>query len=106
MEPQTESSTEIDVDRACFEKAKMNGEETFTLRAQDITAPLCIDFWVKVQQRMRGYLTQGFTLAQAEEAVRGFYFLTPEVEEGDTKLSQACAMAGRMERWPNRKLAD
>ena len=49
MDPHTESATPIveqATDYNCFTKAKRNGEPTFTLRAQDVTADLVVDFWV------------------------------------------------------------
>ena len=106
MDTQTEFHTPVDTDLSCFEKARANGEETFTLRSQDITAPLVVDFWVKVQQRMRDYVKQGLTPEAAVLAVRNFYFLMPDVPLSDVKLTRACAIAGAMEKWGNRRLAD
>jgi hypothetical protein len=36
----------IDVDCSCFQKAKAKGEQTFTLRAQDISSPITICYWI------------------------------------------------------------
>jgi hypothetical protein len=32
----------------CYEKARANGEQTFTLRAQDQTSPAVIAEWIKL----------------------------------------------------------
>jgi hypothetical protein len=65
-------------DDSCFEKAKVAGEQRFTLRAQDVTAPKCIAFWI---------------LENIETAP-------------DDKLRHALDDALRARRWPNRKTAD
>lgn len=108
MEPQTESNTPAtpDTDLSCFEKARANGESTFTLRAQDITAPLVVDFWIAVQDKMKAFLSTGLSLEAAEKATRAYYFLDRPVVNTDRKLTQACALAGAMGKWPNRRLAD
>ena len=106
MDEQTDSSTPGETDRSCFQKARANGEETFSLRSQDITAPLVIDFWVKVNQKVRAHLRCGLTLEAAVAAVRSHYFMEPEVDANDKKLARACAIAGKMEKWMNRRLAD
>lgn len=96
-----------DADLACFAKARAKGEETFCLRSQDITAPLVIDFWIKCQQQVRTRMEMGMTPLEAVKSVRAFYFLdTPDVRPVDLKLSGACSIAGAMENWPNRRLAD
>lgn len=96
----------VDTDLSCFEKARASGEQTFSLRSQDITAPLVIDFWVRVQQKVREHVKAGLTAEQAVKAVRSYYFLEPDVHLEDTKLSEACRIAGAMEEWPSRKIAD
>ena len=109
MEQQTESATPIveqATDYDCFTKAKKNGEPTFTLRAQDVTADLVVDFWVKIQQKVREHMNAGLTKMQAVQAVRSYYFLETYVPASDVKLSGACRIAGEMEKWPARKLAD
>jgi len=109
MDPQTESATPIveqATDYNCFTKAKRNGEPTFTLRAQDVTADLVVDFWVKVQQKVREHMHAGLTMMQAVQAVRTYYFLEPDVPASDVKLSGACQIAGEMEKFSARRLAD
>lgn len=90
----------------CFEKAQERGQPTFTLIAQDITADLVVDFWIKAQQKVREHMDAGLTMTQAVKAVRSYYFLEPDVPADDAKLSGACAIAEAMSRWPNRKIAD
>ena len=86
MEPQTESSTPetavppMDTDYACFVKAKDKGEPTFTLRAQDESAPMVVEFWAETN------------------ALR----LGPQ----HPKILQAFAIAEKMKQWPNRRQAD
>lgn len=65
-------------DDSCFEKAKAQGQQRFTLIAQDKTAPRCIAFWI---------------LENIETA--------PE-----DKLRHALEDALRARKWPSRKLAD
>jgi len=107
MEPQTESSTPVmNVDHACFEKAKLMGDPTFTLRAQDISAPLAVLFWAKCQQRIRAYLNDGMSLEEAVDATRKYYFLE-SVPCGDPKIDGALEVAKAMRLWPGIvKLAD
>lgn len=61
-----------------FEKGKANGEQLFTLRAQDMTAPSTICWWI----------LQNIATAPEE------------------KLRHALEDALRARRWPNRKMAD
>ena len=63
---------------SCFEKGKANGEQLFTVRSQDITAPSTICWWI---------------LQNIETA--------PE-----EKLRHALNDAIRARKWPNRKHAD
>lgn len=111
MDPQTTSSTPIiDLDTDCFTKAKAHGEPTFTLRAQDITADLVVDFWTIVQIRVRENMNAGLTMVQAVQAVRSYYFLesinSPRYPTGDIKLDTAVMKAEVMRQFKNRKLAD
>ncbi|HKW13829.1 MAG TPA: hypothetical protein VJS69_05025 [Candidatus Krumholzibacteria bacterium] len=79
----------------------------FVLLAQDITADIVVDFWIKVQQRMREHVKHGLTEAQAAKAVREYYFLEKmDVTITYQKLAEACAIAGAMENWGTRRLAD
>jgi hypothetical protein len=65
-------------DATCYEKAKAKGEPTFTLRAQDMTAPQTILHWMSLNAE---------TLTH-------------------TKLASAGAIAAVMRDWPHRKRAD
>ena len=110
---QTESHTPIDTDMTCFEKAKAHGEPTFTLRAQDITSDLVVDFWTIVQIRVKENMDAGLTMMQAVQAVRSYFFLEsvnspryPKRNTGTAKLATAVLMADEMRQWPDRKLAD
>lgn len=62
----------------CFERAQATGEQTFTLRAQDITSPETVCFWI-----MRNIET------------------APE-----EKLRCALETALSMRNWPNKRRAD
>lgn len=65
-------------DDSCFKKAKANGEQRFTLRAQDVTTPKTICFWI-----MENIETSG-----------------------EEKLRHALEDALRARKWPHRKIAD
>jgi hypothetical protein len=85
MEPQTDSSTPIavkdmDSDYACFVKAKDKHEPTFTLRAQDFSAPATIDAWIEFNEHTMGV--------------------------DHPKIVGARAIAAQMRAWPNRRQAD
>lgn len=112
MNPQTESHTDVQEtdDRTCYEKAKANGEATFTLRAQDITADIVVDFWTIVQIRVKEYMDAGLSLDRAVQAVREYFFLesvnSPRYPTGNVKLDTAARLADVMRQWPARKMAD
>jgi hypothetical protein len=72
------ATAEKDKDRNCFVRAKQRGQLTFTLVAQDITAPTTIAEWIKLN----------IETAPAE------------------KLREALDDAIAMREWPNRKNAD
>lgn len=74
--PETEFNCGKDVD--VQDKARATGEQTFTLRAQDITSPKLICLW----------MAENIDTAPAE------------------KLRHALEDALRMRIWPNRKRAD
>ena len=38
----------------CYEKAMAKGEPVFVLRAQDITAPAVVEYWIARNQRALG----------------------------------------------------
>ena len=125
---QTESSTEIaerverpcvdparvpfppcDPDMACFAKAKLQGEPTFTLRAQDVTAPIAVLFWAKIQMKVRGFMDAGLTMEDAVQRMKTFYFLDDIDHDAytDPKLDGAVWLADAMAAWPGvKKLAD
>lgn len=65
-------------DSTCYVKAKRNGEDTFTLRSQDKTAPRTILFWI---------------MENIETA-------------SDEKLREAFEDAIKMRAWPKRKMPD
>ena len=65
-------------DHSTFEKGKANGEQLFTLRAQDVTTPSVIAEWIK----------QNIETAPED------------------KLRHALEDALRARKWPNRKRAD
>lgn len=87
MDVQTETQTDVTTGTA---------EPTFVLRGQDISAPLVIDFWILVQQKIREHMDFGMTMTEAVKAVRAFYFLDRDlnVSATDRKLAGACAIAG------------
>lgn len=81
----------------------------FLLKAQDITAPLIVTYWVTVQQRMQMLMDAGSTMAEALEAIRiadmvPSLAIMPAVMPD--KLGSALSIAKEMQNWPNRKLAD
>lgn len=65
-------------DSKCYANARAKGEQTFTLRAQDVSAPMVIAEWIKLN----------INTAPAE------------------KLREALDDALRMREWPARKVAD
>ena len=105
---ETEPVRDRDTDYACFVKAKDNGEITFTLRSQDATADLVVDFWMLVQLRVSHSMKFGMTLAQALTEARD-HFGIPEYPVDilvSPKLNGAVKIAHAMRAWSNRKLAD
>lgn len=106
---QTDSHTPVTTMDTATDQSKHAGQAKFLLIAQDITAPLVIDFWVRVQQRMRDLLATGLTLSEAEQAVRCYYFLDNRPTVGamePDKLADASAIADVMAQFPGRRLAD
>ena len=99
----------MDSDETCFEKATANGETTFTLRSQDVTADLVVDFWISCQVEVKQHMDDGMTMVQAVEEVRR-EFLIPGwgsfAPMEDLKLAQAQQIGKAMNMWVNRKLAD
>lgn len=106
--PETLDVKETDSDFMCFVKAKDNGEVTFTLRAQDITADLLVDLWAMIQYQMRERIRVNHENPHdAVNSLRTSYgMLLPMLLEGDRKILQALSIAEKMRAWPNRRLAD
>lgn len=96
----------LDENMRCFVKAAVNQEPVFVLRAQDITAPVVVLFWAKLQERIRARMDAGLTMEQGVNEERRHYFLDDEPVYTDPKLDGAVRVAEEMATWPNRKLAD
>lgn len=99
-----------DTDYACFVKAKDRGQPTFTLVAQDVSADLCVDFWIGVQLQIRQRIDDGMTVKDAVDSTRREYRVAPwstlEPME-DVKLNGAMMIARAMRAFPGiRKVAD
>jgi hypothetical protein len=94
----------------CYEKAKANGEPTFTLRAQDISAHLCVEFWVAAQRAIRDLMDAGATMTEAVESVREYHKVPRLVMMGESmtvKDREALGIARAMMGFQGvRKLAD
>jgi type II secretory pathway component PulF len=93
----------------CYEKAKANGEPTFTLRAQDISAHLVVEFWAAIQQAIRNLMDNGATMTEAVEYVRSYHNvprLAAMTEGMSEKDREALSIASAMMQWNKRKLAD
>lgn len=100
----------LDREKTCFEKARANGEATFTLRAQDITAHVVVEFWATFQQTVKEIMNDGATMVEAVEEARGRHrvprlAMMPECASNE-KERGALAIARAMMGWNNRKLAD
>lgn len=65
---------------ACFEKAMAKGEPIFVLRAQDFSAPFCIDQWIEMNEDHLG--------------------------TDHPKIVEARTIRDAMLEWPNKKQAD
>lgn len=109
MNLQTESSTPVatSVEPSSYVKALCKGETVFCLRSQDVTAPLVVAFWVKLQQKVREYMDAGLTMTEAVRQAEIYYFLeSVDAPATDAKLSQALLIAREMTGFANRRLAD
>jgi hypothetical protein len=97
-------------EQTCYEKAHAHGEATFTLRAQDITADLVLDFWISAQLEVRQAMDDGLTLVEAIAHVRTVYQIARWSffigEQAAPKLQGAARIGKAMAQWPNRKLVD
>lgn len=80
----------------------------FDLLAQDISADLVVDFWIRIQHELRARVREGYSLERAVRMTRDFFFLQPYdgVPTGDAKLDRAGQIADAMRQQTNRKLAD
>jgi hypothetical protein len=94
---------------SCIDKARANGEPTFTLRAQDITAHLLVELWVEIQREITVSMEDGMTLTEAVENARYAHRIPRMIFQPEglsAKLRGALEIAKAMMGWPNRKLAD
>lgn len=92
----------------CYEKARKNGEVTFTLRAADISADLVVEFWVLVNGKVRELVKKGWSPAAAVDFVRQAHHIPPMYEGllDDEKLRGAAQVAKAMRQHDGRKVAD
>ncbi len=107
LTPDTTPSTHAQPEPTAPAPSQTNQEPTFTLRAQDLTADLVIDFWILVQLRVRHAVKQGTPVAVAIEDARkklGIPAYPPIL--GVEKLDGAARIATAMTEWTGRKLAD
>jgi len=103
---QTDEQREL----SCFDKAKEKGEPTFTLRSQDLTAPMTVEFWITLQMEVKQAMDDGMTGPEAIEHVRREHRIPHWTrfmgEEAGDKLHGAARIGKAMEEFPNRRLAD
>ena len=98
MDVQTESSTPVNT---------LVIPPRFVLKAQDITAPIVVRFWVRVQEKLRLFMDAGLTMEEAASQVEKYYFLETIEPTGDRKIAGALAIANEMDAWPGvKKVAD
>lgn len=90
---------------ACLQKAA-NDEPIFVLRAQDITADILVELWAELQEEIRNMVRDGMTPEEAAGTIRRQYGLVGREGVDDPKLLEAYDLAAKMQRWPNRKVAD
>ena len=98
LDPQTDSQTPV-----------VTEEPIFPLKARDISAPLAVMFWVKIQVMIRDYRSLGMTKEEAVAQVKAFYFLDnmPHDSYADPKLVGALQIAEEMIAWSGpKKIAD
>lgn len=119
---QTESNTpdtlakvpDPDPDYGCFVKAKEKGEPTFTLRAQDVTAPVLVRAWALIQIHVGIDVDNGFTVEAAVQRIEELLGIALSLPDGveaeqlanNPKIEQAMVTAQAMQQWPNRKVPD
>ncbi len=95
----------------CLMKARFKNEPTFTLRAQDLTAALTVEFWASLNQHLRRAVRGGKDPKGAIDQVRARLSFLPLHATGpqepiDAKLTGAFETAEKMRTWPDRKVAD
>lgn len=93
----------------CYQKAMAKREPKFCLRAQDISADLCVDFWISAQLEVRQRIDDGMTVQEAVDTVRREYRIAPWstfAAMEDQKINGAMMIAKAMRAFPNRKVAD
>ena len=79
----------------------------FPLKASDLTADLCVDFWQMVQRRVKTIVYDGLTPEQAVQMVRESFGIPPYLPIWeDEKLNGAARIAAAMRAHSPRKLAD
>lgn len=97
-------------EHACFEKANANGEDIFTVRSQDLLAPLTVTFWAHAQRYLEDAISKGLspmaalnTIAQRLDSV----FSDRTTQAISWKVSDAYQIADAMRVWPGeKKVAD
>lgn len=97
----------LDDNMHCIVEALANKEEFFVIRAQDVSAPAIIKFWIKAQHRLQASLDAGLSLDMAVKALESYYFLDADYRDLLTpKQAKALAIAEGMEKFEGRRLAD
>lgn len=100
-----------DRDGQCFLKAKEKGEPTFTLRAQDVTAPAVVDLWARMQIWLQRQMQLGFTVEESlrviEERCSEVFQDVPETEGYPENIAHAIGVALTMDAYTGpKKIAD
>ena len=69
----------VKMDSQCYEKAKARGQQTFTVVEQDITSPLVILEWIRLQIDKQGGRAPEAKLRDAfEDCLAMLYSETPK----------------------------
>jgi len=91
----------------CREKAA-DDEPIFTLRAQDISAPLVVLFWTAVQMQLSRALKVGVSPREALAAIESGLVNDKDLvfDLTNVKIGDALQCATQMAKWPTRKVAD
>lgn len=82
-------------------------QPTFTLKAQDISADLVVDFWIVINGRIKELIKAGMALPVAVQYMRNVYHLPPLIAGllTDEKERSALRIADAMRAYPYRKVA-